>query len=383
MSASITWTDGAGTSSLSPLYSSPSRFNGWTPDLNPIGPSAVALGTGQTFTFPFRNDLTVALEISPLPGASLELALRLKLHLMSRGQVFVSTDNFLASSFETCILAPGTIPQIEFTNRQTMEYTFSVVLKAGSGLPETTGGGLTPWSPADIDGLLVWLRGSSLIPTNAHNTGVGLWLDESGNDNHAVAEASTDTYPLFKANMVNGHPAVWFDGDDDGLQIELSEALSNTHALTVFMVWANRSASTGIRSLVGGSDTLTNRLTLGPWDALFRALVKYPGGGEFVDAGAAPVGEYAITAYRRPTSEAGTAEFYHNGELIASPAGNLVGFGTHINLGEIGSGYGGSWPAPADADLAELIVYNRELNDDETEEANEGLGEKYAIEITP
>lgn len=132
--ASITWTDATGTDSLSTFPGVPQRFNNWTPNYVPVGPKAVGLGTGQTFVFPFRNDLTVALEIAPLAGTYLDLALRLKLHLLDGGSVVVSTTNFMSTYFETCILAPKTEPQISFLDSTMMEYSFAVILKSGGGL---------------------------------------------------------------------------------------------------------------------------------------------------------------------------------------------------------------------------------------------------------
>lgn len=136
MSASISFTDSEGTDSLENIPQIPvNTFSGWEPDALPMGHSAVGLGTGITDMFVFRTDYLVSLEVVPMPGSVLETALRLKAHLMNGGSVTLSCDNFMSSTYETCTLAPGTEPVIDFTDRQLLEYTFSCTLLAG----ESTG----------------------------------------------------------------------------------------------------------------------------------------------------------------------------------------------------------------------------------------------------
>lgn len=130
MTASLTFTDDTGEATLSNIALLPSRFNNWTPNRVPIGPESVSLGLG-TITRPvYRTDLTVALEINPIPGDDLPVVLRLKLHLMKGGTVTLSSINFLSSLFTSCVVAPQTIPSITLSDREMLEYSFSAILKA-------------------------------------------------------------------------------------------------------------------------------------------------------------------------------------------------------------------------------------------------------------
>lgn len=139
MTASIEFTDSIGTASLSNIVNLPSRFNAWTPNRTPIGPEVGNLGTGVITRPLYRTDTTVSLEVNPVQGDSLPVALRLKLHLMKGGTVTLTSDNFLASTlFPQCVIAPGTTPSLKLTDREMLEYTFSCVLKASGSDPCAT-----------------------------------------------------------------------------------------------------------------------------------------------------------------------------------------------------------------------------------------------------
>ena len=138
MSESISWTDGEGSATLTNGHPSPGdRLGAWTPDRIPVGPPAVALGTGETYRWESRQDDLVSFEIAAIPGTELDKMLRLKYWLLSGGTVSVEASRPLADQFSYCCIAPDTEPVIEMTDRLMMEYTFSVQLKAlpdyGSG----------------------------------------------------------------------------------------------------------------------------------------------------------------------------------------------------------------------------------------------------------
>lgn len=379
MSASITWTDAEGTSSLATFAGIPNRFNSWTPDFVPIGPTAVGLGTGQTYNFPFRNDLTVALEISPLVGADLELALRLKMHLMSGGQVAVSTTNFMSTAFETCILAPGTTPQVDFVDPVMMEYAFSVVLRSGTGLAATGGGRITPWEPGDLAGMILWLRADSLTGA-VDGDPIALWSDESGYTRNAV-QATTGKYPLYRPNIVNGLPVLRFDGSDDGLLINPMPGVTYNDGFTVFIVYSSNSASGGIRAALSGG-TLQSSMTIGPWDNQWKVLMDYAGVG-LVHDGTCTLGEFSICMIRKPIGTSGASQYWRNDHLVTSVTGNLSGFGTQLGIGVAGAGYGNNWPAPIDGDVAEIMIWGSYLNDPDTADVWTYLSDKYGITLTP
>lgn len=68
--------------------------------------------------------------------------------------------------------------------------------------------GYTGCDPSTITGLKLWLKADSLGLTDG--TPVGTWTDSSGTSNSATAAGSAR--PLFKTSIINGLPALLFDG---------------------------------------------------------------------------------------------------------------------------------------------------------------------------
>ncbi len=68
------------------------------------------------------------------------------------------------------------------------------------------------FSPIDIAGLKLWLKADLLALVDGDP--VGTWPDSSGNANNAT-QATSGFRPVYKTGIVNGLPAVKFDGVDD------------------------------------------------------------------------------------------------------------------------------------------------------------------------
>jgi hypothetical protein len=92
-------------------------------------------------------------------------------------------------------------------------------------------------SPADIPGLMLWLKTDSLTGY-VNNDPIANWPDSSGNGNDAYVAAGT---PTFATNAVNGQPAVYFN---TGAYLETPEFMSFADT-TIFWV---------ARKNVGGTD---------------------------------------------------------------------------------------------------------------------------------
>lgn len=127
---SISWTDTIGAATLTNGKLSPAdRFHTWTPSDDSVDAAGPSLRTGRLAGGKFRRDGLVSFELRAITGGSLPLLLRLKLHLMKGGSVALASDNVLAARWATATLAPGTMPQVEFSDRTTLEYTLSVTLR--------------------------------------------------------------------------------------------------------------------------------------------------------------------------------------------------------------------------------------------------------------
>lgn len=129
--ASIFWQDEQGFAELSNLKPAPAgRFFDWNPDAEPFQAAEVALGTGLIDAFTFREDYLVSFEIRGIPKSELSKMLRLQTHLLDGYIVAVECDHEMNEVFAYCALAPETVPKISFSDRQMLEYTFGVKLKA-------------------------------------------------------------------------------------------------------------------------------------------------------------------------------------------------------------------------------------------------------------
>jgi hypothetical protein len=132
--ASISFNDGSSATLENGAPEPFDRFSGWTPDIDAVGPTDAALGTGSTFHWAFRNDYLASLELPLLKASTLAVALRLKRHLLNGGTCTVTTGDS-SSNVYTCRLAPGSVPEIDYVDRQLVEYTFKARLKNVAASP--------------------------------------------------------------------------------------------------------------------------------------------------------------------------------------------------------------------------------------------------------
>ena len=84
--------------------------------------------------------------------------------------------------------------------------------------------------PSAISGLNLWLRADMGVTNTASQ--ISAWADQSGNGNDAV-QSDNKSQPLLITNVVNGLPAVRFDGTNDQLMMATSPGTNN---FTVFAV---------------------------------------------------------------------------------------------------------------------------------------------------
>lgn len=123
MNPYIEFTDAVGLARVTCLVPT---LNGWTPDVEPIGPSAVTLGGGVTYKFPFRTDYSVKFTVPYISALEMTEVLRLKNWLLNGGTVTIFTGD-LASRVYTCRLRPDTTPEIS-QDPQEQEFALSLEL---------------------------------------------------------------------------------------------------------------------------------------------------------------------------------------------------------------------------------------------------------------
>jgi hypothetical protein len=103
-------------------------------------------------------------------------------------------------------------------------------------------------TPRHISGLKLWLRANSLTGLN-DNDPVTTWTDSSGNANNCT-QSTADKKPLYKTGILNGKPVVRFDGSDDVL---IGGTISGS-GVTAFLVAKSVETSNGVRALLDNSN---------------------------------------------------------------------------------------------------------------------------------
>ena len=131
--ATITFTDGAGAVTLSnTLTGAASRFSQWVPDIERVADRKVAVGTGVTYEYLYRQDFTASFQIEHIPIAELSDVTRFKAWALAGNTFSVNTQD-KNNAVYVCRIKPGTTPQLEMEDRTLLEYRLAIeVISAAS-----------------------------------------------------------------------------------------------------------------------------------------------------------------------------------------------------------------------------------------------------------
>ncbi|HEY9773364.1 MAG TPA: LamG-like jellyroll fold domain-containing protein [Planktothrix sp.] len=222
-------------------------------------------------------------------------------------------------------------------------------------------------------GLILWLRGDNSVTTSGSN--VTAWGDVSGSNNNASGVASH--YPTIVTNAINGRSAVSFaSGSSQYLQLPTISNLGGSGA-SVFAVVKPASVTAGARVLDMGNGSASDNLEL--------QLTSSTGAGLYVlNAGTSSnvTGTSALTLNNWQLLEgidtsSSSATLYTNGvQQQTNPSmQNLQSVSRADNFVGQGSGTGNYF----NGQLAELLVYNRNLSASEQAAVEGYLENKYFL----
>lgn len=227
-------------------------------------------------------------------------------------------------------------------------------LKTGpSAIPESIAG-LQLWLDAADSSTLYQTSGGSIASVDGDP--VGEWLDKSGNARHAN-QASGTNKPALKTGIKNGNNAIRFDGTND------------------FMVFNSIASNPFSIFLVKKSITLANyRQWIGadPYNAPFYAYAEGLTQRLFFGAvdSTAPTTNWELCTITR--NGASGLFYLNNGSSISFTAGS----------GTLTPAYLGSKTGPSEfinADIAELIIYNRLVSNPEKDKVVSYLNDKWGV----
>lgn len=219
------------------------------------------------------------------------------------------------------------------------------------------------------DGLTLWLKTGPSVKTEGSN--VLAWADESGQHHDAVT--ISESKPLLVPNELNGFSVIRFNGKDNNMQTGAFATFKNKRGTVLVVFKSNGPSSTsggGVGTLV--STYLGSGIT---WQLCVSEYlyIYYDGvGAEGMPLAAVAKQQWEIAGLLRLKDTGMT--IYRRGEPRVSfpvtnnqPDSNAVKIGSNGRL-EVLNG-----------DIAEIIMYNRTLDQKEFAAVNEYLASKYQI----
>lgn len=212
----------------------------------------------------------------------------------------------------------------------------------------------TGFDPGSIPNLALWVHGDAGVVLNGSN--VSQWVDQSGSGNH-FAQSTANRQPQFVVGGLNGHNVLRHDGATD-------------QALTVSTNFAPPSTVIYVARMTGGDSQrilagLNNNWLLGWWSGAWDQA--YHGG--WVSSGSPTSG----TTFRQYTS-------VMTGSLSTIYADGIELFSNNTGLtGPDGLSTGGQGSEHSNAEVAEILVYDRALTDLERQKIEVYLQTKYAL----
>lgn len=238
-----------------------------------------------------------------------------------------------------------------------------LVVQAVWGLPL---GAAASESMVPRNELVLWLRADEGV--EVENDRVIMWRDQSGRGNHAVAEPSHG--PALSEALVNGQPAVIFDGTTTYMQVPHDESLNAGAEFTVIAVFSYE--GDGIRlaqKRSGGAGNEDDAWYVNPRGGLAVAGVRET--KRIFDEG-----RYHLQGSVFSGNE-GELRIYGNGELLTTKTGAKAqrSNSDDVFIGKRDHSTGQHFKGA----LAELLIYRRALSDVERMMVEGYLMEKYAL----
>ncbi|MFY2560955.1 LamG-like jellyroll fold domain-containing protein [Corallococcus terminator] len=228
-------------------------------------------------------------------------------------------------------------------------------------------------------GLRLWLSASQL--THAEGAPLASWADISGQGLHAV-QATVGQQPVVRYAAIGGRTALEFDGVDDRLDLTTNLFAGNT-PLTVFAVIQTNDTQAHVvgtgSSSAGFLTTYGKGLTLVAGQPTVKANSN--GSGLLLSGpGSIADGQPRLLS---TVVQAGNTALFVNGQPLgmSSAALNAYAYGKAT----LGASDGANSNASRDAfagRLAELLVYDRALTDEERTALELCLGSQYQLTIT-
>ena len=236
------------------------------------------------------------------------------------------------------------------------------------------------------DGLVQRYRAEDITGLSDNDV-VGAWSDLALGDGTAQ-DTTADGDPRYFANVVNGKAVVRFDGTTDELRASQTPGIGPTDGFAYFIVLKANATLTNGGVTDGGGDYIFDRehnpngnplVSLKPVNGRFGYQTRYDNGsglGGPVSTTLISQAEFQIVTLRRNRTTS-RFEIWVDGTLEGSTADSGSGLTPPpINIGR----HATSTSSAFIGDIAELLIYSRELGDDELQAVGAYLAGEYNID---
>lgn len=223
------------------------------------------------------------------------------------------------------------------------------------------------WTPKSLAGLLVWLDASQISAITTQ------WPDLSGGNRHGLIYSSPP--PVIRTNALNGLPVVRFKPNEGRVRSGSVFGLSGTGPYNYTLTYVTRMVGPAVGRAYTSQYPEGGNFLVGfhtsAIDCMYAEGWVSPGTGW--PALPSPWKIYTGSGVHDGTTY--TPRFYVNGVLTASGTGT-GGIGNYYNI----SGYSPTGAEETcDCEVAELVVYNRRLPDNERQTVENYLKAKWGL----
>jgi hypothetical protein len=219
--------------------------------------------------------------------------------------------------------------------------------------------------PTEIDGCILWLRSDMAVTLASGN--VMSWGDRSGKEHHASQGTAADRPGYLASGWSNGLPTIDFDRANTEF-MSLGAMSDGSSSYTLLAALDQRNQTTHPQDLLTGASPsrvfapVTNLSSgVGIYDGSWRATGAEQNGQQYLswvlDSGAS-----SFQCFRNGTS-IGTGTYTGGWSWNSPELGRLSGTNSQC----------------IDAEVAEVILYNRKLSTDELTRVHRYLAARYGL----
>ena len=214
----------------------------------------------------------------------------------------------------------------------------------------------------------LWLRANYGTNSTTEGAQISTWTDVVNNSNFTQ---SSNRRPIYRAttNLINFNPTVEFDGSNDYLSGASNYGISGTNKFTTFTVLKQ----TGSNDIIWGQNTNSAYQSINTTQRFGISNSNYISGTNTIGTT-----NPALLGIRRNSTGNNSFNLYYNG-IIENSNGTISGFGGSFLTNSINLGRQGNASSYFQGNIAEFLIFDRTLSDNEVNIVNSYLALKYGI----